>query len=115
VQDVGVTAAVNPCTQLLLPVASHMHTVCTPNIRHVPNPAYRTSCAPPRPLTPQLRNALALATVLGRTLILPPLWCGLDRYWAPHAGTIPGAGTTLPFQCPADHVLRLEGEGRGEG
>jgi hypothetical protein len=52
---------------------------------------------------------MALATVLGRTLILPPLWCGLDRYWAPHAGTIPGAGTTLPFQCPADHVLRLEG------
>jgi hypothetical protein len=65
---------------------------------------------------PQLRHALALATVLGRTLILPPLWCGLDRYWAPHAGTVPGAGTTLPFQCPADHVLRLEGEaGQGVG
>jgi hypothetical protein len=58
----------------------------------------------------QLRHALALATILGRTLILPRLWCGLDRYWAPHAGTIPGARTTLPFACPADHVLRLEGE-----
>jgi hypothetical protein len=72
------------------------------------------SC-PPAPgssLALQLRYAMALATVLGRTLILPPLWCGLDRYWAPHSGTIPGAQTTLPFQCPADHVLRLEGKYR---
>lgn len=53
---------------------------------------------------------MALATVLNRTLILPPLWCGLDRYWAPHAGTLPGSTFKLPFLCPADHVLDLESE-----
>lgn len=56
----------------------------------------------------QLRNAFALASILNRTLILPPLWCGLDRYWAPHAGTLPGSEFKLPFICPADHVLDLE-------
>jgi hypothetical protein len=40
---------------------------------------------------------------------LPPLACGLDRFWAPHNGTIPGSATPLPiFPCPADHVLDLE-------
>lgn len=48
--------------------------------------------------------------MLNRTLILPPLWCGLDRYWAPHAGTLPGSTFKLPFLCPADHVLDLESE-----
>eukprot|EP00878_Enallax_costatus_P007175 GHUV01007519.1.p1 GENE.GHUV01007519.1~~GHUV01007519.1.p1 ORF type:complete len:671 (+),score=160.19 GHUV01007519.1:272-2284(+) len=56
----------------------------------------------------ELRNAFALATILNRTLILPPFWCGLDRWWAPHAGTIPGSEFKLPFICPADHVLDLE-------
>jgi hypothetical protein len=63
----------------------------------------------------QLRTAFALATVLNRTLILPPLWCGLDRYWAPHAGTLPGSTFKLPFLCPADHVLDLESEWRSWG
>lgn len=58
----------------------------------------------------QLRNAMALATVLNRTLVLPAFWCGLDRYWAPHAGTLPGSEFKLPFPCPADHVLDLESE-----
>lgn len=49
-----------------------------------------------------------LATILGRAVILPELWCGLDRYWAPHAGTIPGSNFSLPFVCPADHILDLE-------
>jgi len=56
----------------------------------------------------QLRQALGLATVLNRAVILPPLWCGMDRYWAPHAGTLPGSKFKLPFVCPADHVLDLE-------
>uniref|UniRef100_A0A383W3X9 Nucleotide-diphospho-sugar transferase domain-containing protein n=1 Tax=Tetradesmus obliquus TaxID=3088 RepID=A0A383W3X9_TETOB len=56
----------------------------------------------------ELRNAMALATVLNRTLVLPAFWCGLDRYWAPHAGTLPGSEFKLPFPCPADHVLDLE-------
>ena len=57
----------------------------------------------------QVKAGLALASALNRTLVLPELWCGLDRWWAPHAGTIPGAKFPLPFRCPADHVLDLEG------
>ncbi|KAI8466122.1 MAG: nucleotide-diphospho-sugar transferase-domain-containing protein [Monoraphidium minutum] len=56
----------------------------------------------------QLRHAFALATILGRAVILPDMWCGLDRYWAPHAGTLPGSSFKLPFLCPADHILDLE-------
>ena len=57
----------------------------------------------------QLRNALALARRLHRVLILPRLVCGLDRWWAPHSGTIPGSGTRLPLlECPADHILDFE-------
>ena len=55
----------------------------------------------------QVRNALAVASALGRTLVLPDLWCGADRWWAPHQGTIPGSALLLPFRCPADHVLDL--------
>ena len=39
----------------------------------------------------QIRDALALAQSLGRILVLPRLVCGLDRWWAPHAGIIPGS------------------------
>jgi len=57
----------------------------------------------------QIRDALALAQALGRILILPRLVCGLDRYWAPHDGIIPGSATQLPLlECPADHVIDLE-------
>ncbi|EIE21596.1 hypothetical protein COCSUDRAFT_17381, partial [Coccomyxa subellipsoidea C-169] len=56
----------------------------------------------------QIRNAMAVATALGRTLVIPALWCGADRWWAPHNGIIPGSALRLPFQCPLDHVLDLE-------
>jgi len=57
----------------------------------------------------QIRDALALAQALGRILVLPRLVCGLDRYWAPHNGIIPGSATQLPLlECPADHVIDLE-------
>jgi len=57
----------------------------------------------------QLRAAFLLAARLGRLLIVPPLTCGLDRFWAPHNGTIPGSDTRLPVEpCPLDHVLDLE-------
>ena len=49
------------------------------------------------PQLTQIRSALLLARKLGRILILPPLVCGLDRFWAPHNGTIPGSDTTLPI------------------
>ncbi|KXZ45924.1 hypothetical protein GPECTOR_49g508 [Gonium pectorale] len=48
------------------------------------------------------------SVVLKRALVVPELWCGLDRWWAPHAGRIPGAKFDLPFACPLDHVLDLE-------
>jgi len=57
----------------------------------------------------QIRAAFLLARRLDRLLVLPRIVCGLDRFWAPHNGTIPGSDTTLPIDpCPADHVLDLE-------
>ncbi|KAL1518775.1 hypothetical protein AB1Y20_003059 [Prymnesium parvum] len=57
----------------------------------------------------ELRAAFLLAARLDRLLVLPPLVCGLDRFWAPHNGTIPGSDTTLPIEpCPIDHLLDLE-------
>ena len=57
-------------------------------------------------------NTLPLLTaapqITGRAVVLPTLWCGMDRWWAPHAGIIPGSGLELPYLCPADHVLDLE-------
>lgn len=56
----------------------------------------------------QLRHAWAIAGALNRTLIIPELYCGLDRYWAAHDGIIPGSKFGVPFICPLDHVLDLE-------
>ena len=55
-----------------------------------------------------LRAMFAMATALGRGVILPELWCGFDRWWAPHRGVIPGSSFETPFICPADHILDLE-------
>lgn len=56
----------------------------------------------------QLRALFALAGLSGRAAILPQLWCGMDRWWAPHYGTIPGSNLVTPYPCPADHMLDLE-------
>jgi arabinosyltransferase len=56
----------------------------------------------------QVRAALMLANSLKRTLILPEFWCGMDRWWAPHRGIIPGSQLQLPYKCPADHIFELE-------
>ncbi|KAK8323388.1 hypothetical protein V6Z11_A12G235000 [Gossypium hirsutum] len=53
----------------------------------------------------QIRSALALASVLNRTLVMPPLWCRLDRLWFPHPGALLGSMTRQPFLCPLDHVF----------
>ena len=61
----------------------------------------------------ELRDALALAWALGRTLILPRWMCYCDRLWAGsddifHFGCMyPGSqdGNFVPFICPMDHVL----------
>lgn len=56
----------------------------------------------------QIRDALALAQALGRTLVLPKLYCGWDRWWAPHNGRIPNSNLDIPYLCPMDHVLDPE-------
>lgn len=53
-------------------------------------------------------HTLLSRQITGRVVILPSLWCGMDRWWAPHAGVIPGSALELPYRCPADHVLDLE-------
>ncbi|KAI4370809.1 hypothetical protein MLD38_019118 [Melastoma candidum] len=55
----------------------------------------------------QIRTALAVATVLNRTLIMPPLWCRLDRMWFPHPGILEGSMTRQPFLCPLDHAFEI--------
>lgn len=61
----------------------------------------------------ELRDALALARVLNRTLVLPRWACYCDRLWSGsddifHFGCMyPGAQDAkfVPFVCPMDHVL----------
>ncbi|KAH0643893.1 arabinosyltransferase XEG113 isoform X1 [Solanum tuberosum] len=55
----------------------------------------------------QIRTALAVASVLNRTLVMPPLWCRLDRLWFGHPGILPGSLTRQPFVCPLDHVFEI--------
>ncbi|ERM94769.1 arabinosyltransferase XEG113 isoform X2 [Amborella trichopoda] len=55
----------------------------------------------------QVRTALAIASLLNRTLVMPPLWCRLDRLWFGHPGILPGTMTRTPFVCPMDHVLEV--------
>jgi hypothetical protein len=63
-----------------------------------------------------LRDGLALAQALGRTLVLPHFRCYADKVWAGHDNVFvfqhmyPGAhadGNYMPFECPVDHVLQL--------
>ncbi|KAL0302513.1 UNVERIFIED_CONTAM: Arabinosyltransferase [Sesamum angustifolium] len=55
----------------------------------------------------QIRTALAIASLLGRTLVMPPLWCRLDRLWFGHPGVLVGTLTRQPFICPLDHVFEV--------
>lgn len=55
----------------------------------------------------QIRTALAIASLLNRTLVVPPLWCRLDRMWYPHPGILEGSMTRQPFLCPLDHVFEV--------
>ncbi|XP_022140507.1 arabinosyltransferase XEG113 [Momordica charantia] len=55
----------------------------------------------------QIRTALAIASLLNRTLIMPPLWCRLDRLWFGHPGILQGSVTRQPFICPLDHVFEI--------
>ncbi|KAK8471618.1 hypothetical protein PHAVU_003G278500 [Phaseolus vulgaris] len=55
----------------------------------------------------QIRTALAIASLLNRTLVMPPLWCRVDRLWYGHPGVLEGSMTRQPFLCPLDHVFEV--------
>ncbi|KAL9242611.1 hypothetical protein vseg_016597 [Gypsophila vaccaria] len=55
----------------------------------------------------QIRTALAIASLLNRTLVMPPIWCRLDRLWFGHPGILEGTVTRQPFICPLDHVFEV--------
>ncbi|KAF9612856.1 hypothetical protein IFM89_004266 [Coptis chinensis] len=55
----------------------------------------------------QIRTALAIASLLNRILVMPPLWCRLDRLWFAHPGVLEGTMTRQPFLCPLDHVFEV--------
>lgn len=59
----------------------------------------------------QFYEAAAIAKKLGRVLIAPPFFCGLDRVWFPHGGRFPGSMLELPFICPLDHIMAIESYG----
>lgn len=70
-----------------------------------------------RPISPQahlrrvLRDALALAIALNRTLVLPRMLCYCDNIWKEmkHCRVGGAFDMTLPFDCPADHIINLVG------
>ncbi|CAM6082482.1 unnamed protein product [Calypogeia fissa] len=55
----------------------------------------------------QVRSALAIASTLNRTLVMPELWCRFDRMWFGHPGILPGTHTKQPFLCPMDHIFEV--------
>ncbi|KAG0474762.1 hypothetical protein HPP92_014448, partial [Vanilla planifolia] len=55
----------------------------------------------------QIRTALAIASLVNRTLVMPPLWCRLDRMWFGHPGILEGTLTRQPFLCPMDHIFEV--------
>ncbi|KAG6548562.1 hypothetical protein Mapa_010050 [Marchantia paleacea] len=55
----------------------------------------------------QVRNALAVASILNRTLVMPALWCRFDRMWFGHPGVLVGTHTPQPFLCPMDHIFEV--------
>eukprot|EP00241_Pyramimonas_parkeae_P004033 CAMPEP_0114245480 /NCGR_PEP_ID=MMETSP0058-20121206/11919_1 /TAXON_ID=36894 /ORGANISM="Pyramimonas parkeae, CCMP726" /LENGTH=662 /DNA_ID=CAMNT_0001358537 /DNA_START=323 /DNA_END=2308 /DNA_ORIENTATION=- len=56
-----------------------------------------------------VRNALAIAALLNRTLIMPRILCYVDQMWKEmRAGRFAGAyGMALPFDCPMDYLFEL--------
>ncbi|URD78485.1 Nucleotide-diphospho-sugar transferase [Musa troglodytarum] len=55
----------------------------------------------------QIRTALAVASLLNRTLVMPRLWCRFERTWFAHPGILEGTLTKQPFVCPMDHLFEI--------
>jgi hypothetical protein len=55
----------------------------------------------------EIKDALAIAAVLNRTLIMPKIYCFCDRYWGILENCRPpgSANFEIPFVCPLDHVM----------
>lgn len=55
----------------------------------------------------RVRDGIALARALGRTLVLPKAYCYCDRSWSPlkrcRLQEVPGM--KMPFECPLDHII----------
>ena len=56
-----------------------------------------------------LHDGFVLAKATHRTLILPPIWCNLDRFWTIMDHCLIGKRVEmpLPFICPLDHSFIL--------
>ncbi len=56
-----------------------------------------------------LRDALGLAIALNRTLVMPRMLCYCDNIWKEmkHCRVGGAFDMTLPFDCPADHIIPL--------
>ena len=59
---------------------------------------------------PAIRAAFAAAQALNRTLILPRMYCYADNIWNNLInGRAPGGeAQALPFECPTDHIFKLD-------
>ncbi|KAJ8501403.1 hypothetical protein OPV22_011955 [Ensete ventricosum] len=55
----------------------------------------------------QIRTALAVASLLNRTLVMPRLWCRFERMWFEHPGILEGTLTKQPFVCPMGHLFEI--------
>ena len=56
-----------------------------------------------------LMDGFLLAKALDRILVLPPLWCMLDRFWTILNRCLIGSQVEMPqpFVCPLDHSFEL--------
>ena len=54
-----------------------------------------------------VRNALALADALGRTLVLPSARCFCDKIWNNLNACRARRAVALPYACPMDHIYDL--------
>jgi hypothetical protein len=92
--------------EVLLPADEFFHAPL-----HADAPAgtytWRTHWALMRHQMAQLRAALAIATALGRTLVLPRVACTCECFFFPGKDcVIEGHRVRLPHVCPTDHWLR---------
>ncbi|KAL3512747.1 hypothetical protein ACH5RR_025464 [Cinchona calisaya] len=55
----------------------------------------------------QIRTALAIAFLLNRTLVMPPIWCRMDSGWLNDLEYWTGSIMRRPYICPLDYVFQV--------